>query len=174
MGAWDQVTTWLAPRLGAVVVVQAVVLALLVVAQWHMAAALGRLTRHYHRLAGGVAEGNLERLLDEQMQRLETARGEVASLTKRVDELARQADGAVQRVGLVRYDAFPDLGGQVSFAAALLNEQGDGVLFNSLFARETSTIYGKAVRGGKAAVALTEEEEQALAEALRGWRPPRG
>ena len=67
--------------------------------------------------------------------------------------------------GLVRYDAFEDIGGGQSFSAALLDEGGNGVVLTSIHGRGESRTYGKAVRGGTSEHTLSPEEQQAIAQA---------
>jgi hypothetical protein len=94
--------------------------------------------------------------LDERLGRLEA----------RLGELARTLEGAVQRVGVVRYDAFPDMGGKLSFSAAFLNARGDGVVLSSINGRHETRTYAKAVRGGRSPHNLSDEEEEAIRVAL--------
>jgi hypothetical protein len=104
---------------------------------------------------------------------LESAfQGHVASVgdvARRVDELATRTttlEGlqrrAVQRVGLVRFNPFDDTGGNQSFALALLDEAGDGVVMSSLHSRTGTRVYAKAVAGGTSEAALSDEEAEAL------------
>jgi uncharacterized protein DUF4446 len=75
----------------------------------------------------------------------------------------------VQGVGVVRFDAYPDVGGNISFSVALLDGQANGVILSSISDRETSRVYGKAVENGTSSFQLSTEELQALAIA-RGDR----
>lgn len=98
---------------------------------------------------------------------------EVAKLKVAVRQLAgeqqRQAAlllGAVQRVGLVRYDAFEDMGGHLSFSAALLDGNGDGLVITSINGRQDTRCYAKPVQGWTSGHNLSEEEGQAIQQAL--------
>jgi hypothetical protein len=71
------------------------------------------------------------------------------------------------QVGVVRYDAFPDVGGRLSFSAALLTEKGDGIVITSINGREGSRVYAKPVADRSSTYSLSEEEEQAIAQACR-------
>lgn len=75
---------------------------------------------------------------------------------------AREAATTGARVGLVRFDAFDDTGGGQSFALALLDEAGDGVVLSSLHSRQASRLYVKDIRRGVADAPLSTEEERAL------------
>ena len=77
---------------------------------------------------------------------------------------------ALKHVAVVRYDAFGDMGGRLSFSAALVDDAGDGVVLSSIHARGESRTYAKGVVGGRSDVTLTPEEQQALAAARTGTR----
>lgn len=75
---------------------------------------------------------------------------------------------ALRHVAVVRYDAFGDMGGRLSFSAALIDDGGDGVVLSSIHARGESRTYAKGIVGGASDVTLTPEEQQALAAARTG------
>ena len=75
---------------------------------------------------------------------------------------------ALRHVAVVRYDAFGDMGGRLSFSAAVVDDSGDGLVFSSIHARGESRTYAKGVVGGKSDATLTPEEQQALASARTG------
>jgi len=67
---------------------------------------------------------------------------------------------------MVRYNPFSGVGSNQSFSVALLNEYNDGIVITSLYAKETSRVYAKPIRGGGSEYTLSEEEKKALAEAI--------
>jgi len=77
----------------------------------------------------------------------------------------RQGGATVSHIGVVRFDAFEDAGGAQSFALALLDDSGDGIVLTSLHSRPTTRLYIKAIRSGAADAPLSEEETRALQEA---------
>ena len=86
-------------------------------------------------------------------------------LSSRVDQLDEQAERSLQRLGVVRYDAFQGLGGQLSFSLALLNGRADGVVLSMLNGREGARAYAKPVSGGRSTFTLSEEEQRAITQA---------
>jgi len=110
----------------------------------------------------GILEGHAR-----TMQRLDAAVGQLAAEDVR---LAERLSGAVQNVALLRYDAFEDVGGRLSFSCALLDAQGDGVVVTSINGRKDTRVYAKPVRRGTSDYNLSEEEEQAIRDALTGQR----
>ncbi|HWC32041.1 MAG TPA: DUF4446 family protein [Actinomycetota bacterium] len=88
-------------------------------------------------------------------------------------EQRRQAEQllvTIGRVGLVRYDAFEDMGGHLSFSAALLDEQGDGLVVTSINGRQDTRCYAKPVERGTSRYNLSAEEEEAVRQALASRR----
>lgn len=85
---------------------------------------------------------------------------------ERVEHKLERAEGqlcaAVQKLGLVRYDADAELGGKVSFALALLDENNDGIILTSVYRLEDNRVFVREVQAGKAVRELSEEEARAL------------
>ncbi len=79
---------------------------------------------------------------------------------------------ALQHVGVVRFNPYHDTGGDYSFAVALLDALGNGVLLTGLYHRERCRVYAKPVRSWESEIGLTEEENQAVQSARDGGRAP--
>jgi Protein of unknown function (DUF4446) len=99
------------------------------------------------------------------IERLEAAVRQLALGERTLGELA---EASVRHVSVVRFDAFEDMGGRLSFSAALLDGHGDGLVITSINGRQESRCYSKQVRGGSSVHNLTDEERQAIKEALEG------
>lgn len=88
---------------------------------------------------------------------------EHASRTKReIKNIYKKQENNFQKLGLVKYDAFQQMGGQLSFSLALLDEHNDGFLINSVHSTEGCYSYTKPILGGESELALGKEEQQAL------------
>ena len=96
---------------------------------------------------------------------------DIAALRARVDALEATSARTLQRVGFVRFNAFPDVGSELSYALAVIDAAGNGFLVSSIYSREEVRTYAKAIRAFAADKELGEEERQAL-ELARG--PERG
>ena len=81
---------------------------------------------------------------------------------KKIDQLTNQIQFAFQKVGLVKYDAFQEMGGKLSFSLCLLNEKEDGFIINAMHSREGCYTYIKEVIAGNCVIILSEEEKEAL------------
>jgi len=108
----------------------------------------------------------LRGILDGQaksIKRLEAAVRSLHATDQRQDALIQ---GAIRRVGLLRYDAFEDVGGRLSFSCAFLDDRGDGVVLTSINGRQDTRVYSKPVLGGRSSYNLSAEEEEAIRQAL--------
>jgi hypothetical protein len=117
---------------------------------------------HLDDVLRGILEGQAR-----QIQRLEQAVRTLNATDRRQQTLI---EGAVRHVGLVRYDAFEDVGGRLSFSCALLDDAGDGVVVTSINGRQDTRVYAKPVTDGTSPHNLSEEEEEAIRQALAGSR----
>lgn len=81
-------------------------------------------------------------------------------------QLENKMKDCVQKIGIVRYNAYSDAGNDLSFAVALLDDKNNGIVFNGIYSREMSNIYAKPVVNGKSKYNITEEENQALEKAI--------
>jgi hypothetical protein len=87
-------------------------------------------------------------------------------MKNRKDARPGQTQGALSQVALVRYDAFGEMSGRMSFSLALLDEHGDGVTISAVAGPTDTRVYAKAVADGKGEHDLSPEEQQAVAAAL--------
>jgi Protein of unknown function (DUF4446) len=106
----------------------------------------------------GVLEGQAG-----QIERLEKA---VRVLNARDNKQQIQIEGSVRRVSLLRYDAFEDVGGRLSFSCALLDEHGSGVVLTSINGRQETRVYAKSITEGSSSYNLSIEEAEAIRQAL--------
>jgi hypothetical protein len=112
--------------------------------------------------SGRKVEGEVQQQ-GKAIQRLEAA---VRQLALGQKQLAELAEGSIRHGGVVRFDAFEDMGGRLSFSAAMLDGNGDGVVITSINGRQDTRCYAKRVTNGASIHNLTDEERQAIREAL--------
>ena len=93
---------------------------------------------------------------------------DVAALRARVDALEANAARSLQRVGFVRFNAFPDVGSELSYALAVVDGRGNGFLVSSIYSREEVRTYAKALRNFSADKDLSDEERRAVELAKAG------
>ncbi len=120
----------------------------------------------YAALTKGVDSGNLESLTTHAIDLVRQNAVTVAELRESVSIIERRLSGVFHGFGLVRFNAFQDVGGEQSFALALLNRTGDGLVISALHGRAETRIYAKIVEKAKSVYSLSDEEEQAVAQAV--------
>ena len=125
-----------------------------------------QLRRRLRRLFGEGEGVGLDELLDRQFRRLDTVAERVEALNRLHHELEGLAQHSIQKVGVVRFNPFADTGGDQSFAVALLDAEGNGVVLSSLHGRADTRIFAKAVQAGRSKHALSDEEQDAIRKAL--------
>ena len=85
---------------------------------------------------------------------------------KDIRKIYRNLELTYQKIGLVKYDAFKEMGGKLSFSLALLNDKNDGFILNSVHSSDGCYSYTKEIKNGVCAISLGQEEEQALQMAI--------
>jgi hypothetical protein len=124
---------------------------------------LRRMRRHYLVLQEGADGESFLEAVARKSAAVDELRGEVGSLSNDVRTLRVDLADAIRHVAVVRYDAFNDMGGRMSFSAALLDDAGDGVVVSSINGRTETRTYAKGVKAGTSDAILSPEEEQAIA-----------
>jgi hypothetical protein len=115
-------------------------------------------------------DDRLRRILEGQagqIQRLEKAVRSLHGTDKRQEALIHST---LRHVGLLRYDAFEDVGGRLSFSCALLEDLGNGVVITSINGRQETRVYAKPVTRGNSSYNLSAEEQEAIRQALESPR----
>jgi len=126
---------------------------------------LAKLNRRYEKMMRGIDGANLEEMLFSHIEEVRQTVHKVDKLNKDNEQLYELTKSCVQRVGVVRFNAFEDTGSDLSFAIALLDAKDNGVLISSIFGRNDSRTYAKPVIAGQSSYFLTQEEKQALQQA---------
>jgi len=118
------------------------------------------------RILNDNGNAGLDEILAAQAKRTD----QLASRVDATDVLARELDAstrlALRKIGVVRFNPFQDSGGDQSFAIALLDDSGTGLIISSLHGRAETRIFAKQVTDGRSTHALSDEEQQAIRAAL--------
>lgn len=110
---------------------------------------------------------NIEEMLKEYMEKVEQVEKANKSIEVHCDNLDKEVDKCIKKVGIVRYSAFKDMGSDLSFALALLDDSNSGVVLNGIYSAENSNIYAKPVENGKSKYTISEEEQKAIDIAIQ-------
>lgn len=163
--AWYQVN---AAILWLEMLVAILILLGLVIYLWRR---LRQVQDRHKRLMGDSPGGSLEEMLEDHVRRVRGALDRVDALERLADDLQYALGHSVQWVGMVRFNPFHDTGGDQSFAIALADARGDGLILSSLHRRDLTRVYAKPLLEWKSTHPLTEEEMEAIEVARRGHAP---
>ena len=152
--------------MGAAIIGLLVAAAVLLILVLFLARQTGRLRRRLDALTRGEEGRSLDEVLDAHLDKLFAVVRDVDELAARSAVVEAAGRRAIQRVGLVRFNPFEDTGGNQSFALALTDAKGDGLVISSLHSRTGTRVYAKAIADGRSDGALSEEEQRALRLAL--------
>lgn len=123
---------------------------------------VNKLKKRYEAFMSGKDVKSLEDTLIMRLEQIDTLIKANSENVENIEVLAKRMKSAFRKVGLVKYDAFHEMGGKLSFSLALLNENEDGFILNAVHSREGCYTYMKDIIAGNAVVVLSEEEKTAL------------
>lgn len=148
-------------------VVVSVLVILLIIGFIIMIIKLSSINKKYRTFMKKLGNGNnIEEDLENYIYRVERVEKENNQIKELIDSLDNNMEKCIQKIGMVRYNAFKDTGSNLSFALALLDENNNGVVFNGIYSREMSNIYAKPVEKGKSSYTISEEEKEAIQMAV--------
>ncbi len=153
--------------------ISTVLFILLFVVQIIVCCALVSLNMKYHRLKKsynsfmrGKDGKTLEESVLEQLEGIDTIKNVVQKNRSDIKDLRRTLDEKYQRTGIVKYDAFHEMGGNLSFALTMLDGNNNGWIINAMHSREGCYTYIKEVVKGQSYIELSEEEAESLDRAI--------
>jgi hypothetical protein len=120
----------------------------------------------YKSASEALKKGKLPQLLEKTERKVENLTKQVEDLYSLDGKLNKRIEDSYRNIGLVRFNAFTDIGGELSFSAALLDDKKNGIVITSISGREESRTFVKEVANGIGEPALSEEEEQAVEKAM--------
>jgi hypothetical protein len=154
-------------QLEAVVLILSAVLLINLVIVMVQGIRLNRLRRSYRTLMRGASGKDFETILLGLVNDFQHLQTDVRSVESSTTRQGLRIDGCLQRIGLIRFNAFGDVGGAQSFAVAILDGAGNGLVLSSLYGRDDSRVYAKPVEKGHSTYPLSQEEQQAIDEAVK-------
>lgn len=122
--------------------------------------------RRYDMLLRGRGEFNLEELLKSHSADIENIEKKLEEMKLDVSNAKSRTAFSLQKIGFVKYDAFFDLKNKLSFSIAMLDSFDNGMIFTTIYGRESCITYAKEIQNGKSIQELSGEEEEALKKAL--------
>ena len=125
------------------------------------------LYRFLKRLAGGGKEKELIKILERILADQNKNNQSIEDLTKQIEAVRRDSSFHIQKVGLIRFNPFSEVGGDHSFSVALLDANNTGFVATSIHTRDRTRVYAKVIKKGKSEIELSSEERKAIAEAQK-------
>ena len=121
-----------------------------------------KLYQTYDRFMRGKDMESMEETVLAQFERIEALEKSNEEKDRQIESIFENLQHVYQKTGLVKYDAFREMSGKLSYAVALLDKEDNGILVNSMYSREGCYSYVKTIVGGKCSIEMSEEEQEAL------------
>lgn len=156
---------YITSNIDSVVFILVITVLILLVVMIIMGINLISLKKRYSDFTKISGECNIEDVLISNQKMINTLKEEVKNHEGNIGDIYTNLKSTFEKVAMIKYDAFDDMGGQLSAVIVLLNKNHDGFLLNAIHTREGSHIYTKAIVKGKTEQALSKEEESAIKKA---------
>ncbi|MBR6451279.1 MAG: DUF4446 family protein [Lachnospiraceae bacterium] len=127
----------------------------------------GRIKTSYELFMQGKKGKNLEEQIAGLFEDIEVLKSTSEKNKKDIKRILVNLKETYQRVGIVKYDAFKEMGGKLSFSIAMLNDNSTGFILNSVHSSDGCYVYTKEIINGECAISLGDEEKKALTLALQ-------
>lgn len=127
---------------------------------------VNRMIKKYEKFMKGKNAEDLDDILHQTLDKMDKIELAHHRSMIKIDEGLNSIGSTYKKMGIVKYDAFKEMGGNLSFALAMLNSENNGFIINTMHGRESSYTYIKEIINGEAYSTLGEEEKEALDKAL--------
>ncbi len=127
---------------------------------------ISRLMNRYEKFMKGKNAENLSAAIEENFQQVETLERAYEKNEEMFQSTLHNITSTFHKLGIVKYDAFKEMGGNLSFALCLLDDSNTGFILNTMHGRDSSYTYIKEIIKGEAYATLGEEEKEALDKAM--------
>ena len=152
--------------LGILVVMLMVLILVLIVLVLNVSLGLHRQRRRYNMFMKGADGQSLERVFSQKLKEVDRLSRANEQSLEEVRGLKDMLSKSLTKYGIVKYDAFDDVGGKLSFALALLDRENTGLILNAVHSRDNCFLYLKEIVKGESYVMLSQEEVEALRKAV--------
>lgn len=152
--------------LGILVLMLMVLVLVLIVIVLNLSLGLHRLQRKYSMFMKGSDGQSMERVFAQKIKEVDRLSASNDDNYMKIQSLQKKMDKALTKYGIVKYDAFDDVGGKLSFALAMLDKNNTGFILNAIHSRDNCFFYIKEIVNGESYILLSSEEMDALRQAV--------
>ncbi len=124
------------------------------------------ISRKYYVLMSGKKGKDLEKIIFTRFKEMDKVKKNARRVTSEHQKFKGHLDSCYNKIGLIKYDAFENLSGKLSFSLALLNADNSGIVLNTMHSRDGCYTYAKEIIRGESYIALSEEEKAAIQKAM--------
>lgn len=127
-----------------------------------------KLKRRYEFFMGANRkrpDHNMEEMLKDYINTVRIVESDVTEIQAELEKIAKDMNKCIQKVGVVRYNPYDEMGGNLCYAVAMLDKDDNGIVFNGLYSRTGSFTYAKPIEAGTSTYVLSAEEIEALERA---------
>ena len=121
----------------------------------------------FRRLSRVAKTDDIKKFLDKIIEKEAGDADDISKIKKAINQINREGIGHVQKLGLIRFNPFNEIGGDHSFSLAILDGADNGIIVTGLHSRDRTRIYAKQVNHGKSDLELSDEEKKALLKAQK-------
>jgi hypothetical protein len=133
-----------------------------------LSARQSRLNKKYKKFMKGSSGENLEYIIQDKFAEIDKLKTDTDIIRNEIENINENLLASIQKIGIVRYDAFKEMGGKLSFALAMLDKNNNGIILNSIHSsREGCYVYLKEIINGESYIELSKEEKIALEQAIK-------
>lgn len=161
----DIINNFISNYQGLIILGLAIIVLILLILVIVLLGSVNKVEKRYRKLMRGVNNKNLEELVTSYLDKVDEVKKQSEKISSSYVELDERIKGCIQKTAIIRYRAFEDVGSDLSFSIALLNESDNGVIISGIYGRHESTTYAKPIDKGLSRYDLSEEEQQVLEEA---------
>ena len=152
--------------IGVVILVLCIIILILLVINITNICSINKLKKKYNKFMTGKNAKSLENEIIALFEDNKFIKSSIDKNKKDIRTLYKNMESTFQKIGIIKYDAFNQMGGKLSFCLALLDENNNGFILNSVHSAEGCYTYTKAIINGESSISLGEEEKQALLKAM--------
>src|SRR5690554_2662814 len=163
---YNTIATYIDLNLPIIITVMIIVFIILIFLSIGLLVSNRKLKKRYNLMMQDADKGSLEDMIKAYQRKVDTTYVDTKLAVEEIKLLSNQISHCIQKVGVVRYKAFEDVGSDLSYTVAMLDNKNDGVVITSIFGRNMSTSYAKPISKGTSKYTLSDEETYAMNKAL--------